>query len=55
MQVRIDIEALETFPERARSAARLDDHHGAGDEVVDGLAALGRLPDMDRSRSGGAR
>jgi hypothetical protein len=55
MQVRIDIEALEMFPERARSAARLDDHHDADDEVVAGLAALGWLLVMDRSRPGGAR
>lgn len=54
MQVRIDIEALETCSERVRLVARLDDHH-AGDEVVAGLAALGRLPVMDRSRPGGAR
>ena len=53
MQVSIDIEALDTLPERVPSAARLDDHPDADEMVVGVLTALPPLPIVDLSNPGG--
>ena len=54
MQVSIDIEALDTLPEHVPSAARLDDAPDADEMGVGVFTALGPLPIVDMSNSGGA-
>lgn len=53
MLARIDIEALDTFPEYASSTPRLDDHRDADEVVVGVLAAPGPLRIVDASNTGG--
>ena len=53
MQLSIDIEALDTLPERAPSAARLDDNPDADEVVVGALPAIAPLPIVGLSNPGG--
>ena len=53
MQVSIEIEALDTLPERVPSAARLDDHPNADEMVVGVLPAIAPLPIVGLSSPGG--